>query len=110
MESLSNDRRVTGLALVPRMDSASPEILIPREAFPQIVPNVRDEGNTRIIEENSDLQIVKAILERNRRKWEFRWRGVKISAPVLDQQFYTGFFAHSIRIAPGDELKARLII
>lgn len=110
MESLSNDQRVTGMALVPRMDSPQPEILIPREAFPQIVPSSREEGNSRIIEENCDLQIVKAILERNRRKWEFRWRGVRISAPVLDQQFYTDFFAHNIRIAPGDELKARLLI
>lgn len=110
MESISNDRSVTGLAFVPNMDSPSPEILIPREAFSQIVPTVRDEGNTRLIEENCDLQIVKAILERSRRKWEFRWRGVKISAPVLDQRFYTDFFAHNIRIAPGDELKARLLI
>lgn len=71
---------------------------------------MREEGNTRIIEEDCDLQIVKAILERGQRKWEFRWRGVKISAPVLDQNYYTEFFAHQIRIAPGDELEARLLI
>jgi hypothetical protein len=110
MESLSNDQHVTGMAFVPHMDSPVPDIVIPRDVFPQIVPSIRDEGNTRLIEENCDLQIVKAILVRERRKWEFRWRGVKISAPVLDQQFYTEFFAHNIKIAPGDELKVRLLI
>jgi hypothetical protein len=110
MESVSGDQCVGGLAIVPRMDSPAPALLIPRDVFPQIAPNVRDEGNTRFIEEDCDLQIVKAILERGQRKWEFRWRGVKISAPVLDQNFYTEFFAHQITIAPGDELKARLLI
>jgi hypothetical protein len=110
MESLSNDQHITGMAFVPHMDSPPPDHVIPKDAFSQIVPSVRDEGNTRVIEENCDLQIVKAILERNHRKWEFRWRGVKISAPVLDQQFYTEFFAHNIRIAPGDELKVNLLI
>jgi hypothetical protein len=110
MEIVSRDESVTGFAIVPRMDSPTPQILIPREILPQIAPTVREEGNSRIIEENCDLQIVKAILERSNRKWEFRWRGVKISAPVTDQHFYTEFFAHNIRIAPGDELKAHLLI
>jgi hypothetical protein len=110
IESVSRDECVTGLAIVPHMDSQEPQILINREAFPEITPVVSDEGNSRVIEEDSDLQIVKAILERGQRKWEFRWRGVRISAPVTDQNFYTEFFAHNIRIAPGDELKVRLII
>jgi len=64
----------------------------------------------RVIEEACDLQIVKAILERSNRKWEFMWRGVRISAPVLDAKFYTDFFAHNITIAPGDELQVMLAI
>lgn len=110
MDSVSENQLVSGLAIVPRMDSPAPAIIIPREAFQQIAPSLRDDGNERIVEENCDLQIVKAILERGPRKWEFRWRGVRISAPVLDQSFYTEFFAHQIRIAPGDELKALLQI
>ena len=38
------------------------------------------------------------------------WRGVRISAPVLDQKFYTDFLAHDITIAPGDELQVLLAI
>lgn len=110
MESVSKDEKVTGVAIVQRMDSPPPEIVIPRDALPAIAPTIRDEGNQRIVEEDCDLQIVKALLVRSDRKWEFRWRGVRISAPVLDPSFYDEFFAHRITIAPGDEFKARLVI
>lgn len=110
MESISKDEKITGLAIVKNADSPPPEIVIPRDVLPQIAPTIRDDGNQRVVEEDCDLQIVKALLVRSERKWEFRWRGVKISAPVLDQRFYDDFFAHRIRIAPGDELKARLVV
>lgn len=74
------------------------------------VDGLEDDPETRIIKERCDLQIVKAILERSTRKWEFMWRGVKISAPVLDSVFYDHFFAHSITIAPGDVLQVLLAI
>ena len=54
------------------------------------------------------MEISRAILERGRRKWEFYWRGMKISAPVLDMSFYELFFAHEIMIAPGDGLRVVL--
>lgn len=110
MKSVSDDQHVAGLAIVPKLDSPEPEAIIPRQSLSQIAPTVVEEGNTRAVEENCDLQIVKAILERGPRKWEFRWRGVRISAPVLDQSFYSRFFAHQITIAPGDELKVSLLI
>jgi len=53
---------------------------------------------------------MRAILERSRRRWEFVWRGVRISAPVLDERFYADFAAHKITIAPGDALEVRLKI
>ena len=110
MESVAKDEKVTGLAIVRDFDLPTAEIVIPREALQEIAPTVRDDGNQRVVEEDCDLQIVKALLVRSGRKWEFRWRGVKISAPVLDQRFYDEFFAHRITIAPGDEFKARLVI
>jgi hypothetical protein len=110
MESISKDEKVTGVAIVPKVDSPPPEIVISRDMLPQIAPTIRDDGNQRLVEEDCDLQIVKAILVRSDRRWEFRWRGVRISAPVLDQTFYDEFFAHRITIAPGDEFKARLVI
>lgn len=36
------------------------------------------------------------------------WNGLKIAAPVLDESFFDDFFAHRIRIAPGDSLLVKL--
>lgn len=109
-EAVGTDDKVNGVGIVPKIDSPPPAILIPQNTIRQIEIEPTDDPLTRVIEEQCDLQIVKAILERSTRKWEFMWRGVRISAPVLDQGFYNRFFAHAITIAPGDELKARLAI
>jgi hypothetical protein len=68
------------------------------------------EDNQRAIIEVADLHILRAILERGTRKWEFSWRGIKISAPMLDEKFFDDFFAHEITIAPGDSLEVKLKI
>ncbi len=109
-EAIGSDDKVNGVAIVPKIDSSPPAIIIPQDTIRQIAIEPTDDPLTRVIEEQCDLQIVKAILERSTRKWEFMWRGVRISAPVLDQGFYNRFFAHAITIAPGDELKVRLAI
>jgi hypothetical protein len=76
--------------------------LVPRE--------LTDDGAIREIVEIANLQIVRAILQRSNRRWEFVWRGIKIPAPVLDERFYAEFSAHRITIAPGDALKVKLKI
>jgi hypothetical protein len=106
--TVMRDEDVTGIGFVPDLNSPPPDILITKADLADIGGMPREDGEDRLIEEESDLQIVKAILERGRRKWEFVWRGVKISAPVLDQAFYERFFAHEITIAPGDSLRVRL--
>jgi len=62
------------------------------------------------VDEIADLQIIRAILEKSRRRWEFSWKGFRISAPILHNQFYSEFTSHRITIAPGDTLNARLRI
>ncbi len=109
--TIAADPDLTGLSFAPSIDSPAPQVFITKESLQAYLPNVsEDEPFQRTILETCDLQIVKAILERSDRKWEFRWRGVKISAPVLDQSFYSNFFAHRITIAPGDELQVRMKI
>lgn len=100
------DRNVTGLKLIPPGNWPSlPSI--PRESFGQLTARVDvDEANAVV--EDAHLEISRAILARGRRKWEFYWRGIRISAPVLDDQFYDRFFAHDITIAPGDVLNVLL--
>jgi hypothetical protein len=75
-----------------------------------VATNIPEDPDARVIYEQVDLQIIKAILDKSKRKWEFMWRGIKISAPVVYEPFYVNFFAHEITIAPGDILNAKLAI
>lgn len=108
--SIAKDDNVTGLGLVPNTSYSKPEIIISRDSM--LAASLQDDEiqHDRVVSEIADLQIVKAILDKSKRKWEFMWRGFKISAPVIDDQFYKDFFAHNITIAPGDVLNVTLHI
>ena len=86
-----------------------PTVEIPREQFALIsaAPTLLQEDSRELIEE-VDLEILRASLEKSRRRWEFVWNGTRISAPVTDDKFYNDFFAHRITVAPGDVLRARV--
>jgi hypothetical protein len=107
---VEEDESVESLGFTPRATDEIPAIDIPRSSFPLVTDNGVVEANSRSVTEIATVNISRAILERSRRKWEFVWRGVKISAPVLDQQFYDDFFAHRVTIAPGDILEVELKI
>ena len=110
LDTISSDTSIQGVGFLPDMVGPDPEVMIPRSRIQAAIIADDDEASERIIEEICDLQIVRAILEQSKRKWEFRWRGVRISAPVFDDKFFTDFNAHRITIAPGDELRVRLAI
>lgn len=107
--SITLDHRVTGFGLAPSLNSPPPEIVLNRELL-ELPDPLDPEPKTRIVEEDADLHIVKAILERSNRKWEFKWHGVNISAPIKDPNFYDDFAKHNFMIAPGDEFQARIAI
>jgi len=104
------DENVTGLGITPDMQSPKPPIIVPRELLAIKDEQLEPEPPTRVIEEDADLYIVKAIMERSTRKWEFKWHGLTISAPIKDSNFYDDFARHDFTIAPGDEFQARLTI
>lgn len=111
LEAPAEDPQVTGLGFVPELTSPPPEVVIPKDRMQRVASTVpTEEPPSRVVTEQCELQIVKAILEKSRRKWEFSWCGVRITAPVLDDSFYSRFFAHAITIAPGDALSVRLAI
>lgn len=107
-DGISLDTNVKGIGLKNNPDRNEPPIIIPRDYF-QLFESRSEEMESVIVEEAS-LEISRAILSRGLRKWEFFWRGIKISAPVLDNVFYDEFFAHDITIAPGDCLVVDLKI
>ena len=102
------DSDVKGIGFKSNSDRNPPSIIIPRDYF-EIYESRKLEGENEIVEVAS-LEISRAILSRGIRKWEFFWRGIKIPAPVLDNEFYDKFFAHEITIAPGDCLVVDLRI
>lgn len=106
---VESDSTISGLRL-DSPDLPSPGPSVPRSSFTMFDSRLVNEEGDRVIVEYANLEISRVILERGRRKWEFYWRGVKISAPVIDDQFYDRFFAHEITIAPGDGLRAALRI
>ncbi len=111
METISVDERISGFGFVTEMDSPPPDIIIPRSAMQTFTIVPTDDPLTRVIYERCSLLLIdKAFLKKSRRKWDFVWNGVEITAPITDDKFYSDFFNHEIAIAPGDELKVRLAI
>jgi hypothetical protein len=109
-EAVEKDKNITSFGFTKNIDDETPDILIPRKYFPLLSQPIEIEEPQREIQEVADLQIKRAILERTKRKWEFIWRGIKISAPVLCENFYNDFFSHKVTVAPGDSLEAVLKI
>lgn len=109
-EVIEKDNNITSFGFTKNLSDIDPDILISRERFGLLSAPFEPVDSQREIQEIADLQIKRAILERSKRKWEFIWRGIKISAPVLDNKFYDDFFAHKITVAPGDSLEAVLKI
>ena len=109
-EAVAADDKIKSLGFVEKMDSPPPEIPITRATLLALASQIPDDPDSRVVTEQAELQIVKAILKKSNRKWEFAWRGITISAPVVHEGFYVEFFAHEITIAPGDTLQVTLAI
>ena len=59
-------------------------------------------GQREIIARDAPLQIVRAIFEDSSRRWQFVWRGNRISAPVLDRDFRRKVISRDVSITHGD--------
>jgi hypothetical protein len=109
-ESIERDDKITSFGISRTIEQIKPDIHIHREQFATMsAESIIPENSKEIIQEAS-IEIVRAILERTKRRWEFVWQGFRIAAPVLDSKFYNDFFAHKITIAPGDILNVKLKI
>ena len=109
IRAVESDPQITSIGLSPNPDDSTPPVELTREMLAMFSRELVDPvENTRDLEEITDLQILRAILERSRRRWEFAWNGIRIAAPISDDRFYDDFFRHRIRIATGDILRVRL--
>lgn len=109
-EAIQRDPEIQGFGIIEDERMERPAFILPREAILLAANEVVELDGKREINEIVELQILRAILERGRKKWQFMWRGVKISAPITSKAFYDDFFSHNITIAPGDSLEVKLVI
>ncbi len=109
-KTIEKDKSIESFGFTRNINDERPDIEISRGQLAILSEPEEYAEPSREIYEQVNLFIKRAILERSKRKWEFIWQGFKISAPVLDEVFYNDFFAHKVKIAPGDQLKAKLKI
>lgn len=103
------DESVNGIGFKGAPDREPPPFYVPREHFRLFRRHLEEDGRRETVEETT-LEISRAILTPGKRRWEFFWNGIKISAPILDPRFYDKFSTGLIRIAPGDALRVSLRI
>lgn len=72
--------------------------------------SIVEASATRTVLERAKLTIIKAVLKRSRRKWQFNWNGIDISAAIIDQTFFDRLESREITIAQGDALDVDLSI
>lgn len=110
IRAVESDQSIQSVGFTPGM-SDSPQVVISRDRLSTLPEELDLAGSdTREMIEITDVEILRAILDRSRRRWEFVWNGVRIAAPVIDNAFFDRFFAHEITIAPGDRLRVRLCV
>lgn len=110
VDSLLKDEGVVGVSIDSGPDKEDELPPIDRSGLERIALPPDEKDSTQVVEEIAELQIIRAILEKSRRRWEFSWKGFRFPAPILHDNFYKDFSDHNIVIGPGDTLKARLRI
>lgn len=110
-KALDNDSKIDNIEFhsVDQKDHA-PEFTVDRNNFFGLSKIDEKEKEIESYEMDMTLIIIKAILEKSLRKWQFKWNNKRVSAPILDFDFYNDFTAHKITIAPGDTLQVRMRI
>lgn len=130
MTAVEKDKEVTAVEVAPRA-AARPVVKIDRgdikavqrrlttrifspfgqpakkEVIPDSIPTTVPKKRTQNVRAN--LVIIKAVLLRSKRKWQFNWQGYKVSAPIKDSSFFDQLEA-GVAIHQGDALDADLVI
>ena len=109
-EELYKDESITEFGITGDIKDTDLALDIQRDQFPIIAGSLREDPAPKEEETRANVQIVRAILERSTRLWEFVWIGNRISAPVLDSDFYDDLYKRRISLATGDILDVTLAI
>lgn len=109
--ALEDDPSVTDFGILRHMKDEQGVAILPREEFARVArPSEEETPPSRELDEPTPLTVVKAVFQRGTRKWEFIWKGHRISAPITDESFFDRLAAREFWLAQGDELDAVLRI
>ena len=113
VEAVEDDDNVQSIGVVRAPDDASPMIDIPRSSFSRIreLSEVREPSpTTRVTSKHATLSIIKAVFSDQKRKWDFVWNGIKISAYINDPIFISDLMGRKYTIGNGDAIDCTLDI
>jgi hypothetical protein len=113
VEVLQRDPEISSFGITRSLEDPEPDIEIPRALFPVVVGQAQlaeEEERERTTEVDAELTVIKAILQRSSRKWEFIWNGIRISAPISDESFFDRLTSGAISLHHGDSFIAVLRI
>ena len=109
-EALDSDKKIQSFEISKKdTKKRKDRIVIDRPNFQNLKAINQSEIDEKTKVSDETLIIIKAILEKGKRKWEFLMDGNRISAPIIDEIFFDEFIAHKITIGPGDALKVKLL-
>ena len=110
---LEEDLSVSDFGFTKKLEDHHPLAEIPRDDFAILSRHtdlVLEEEGERIVDQREKLVVLRAILARGNRKWQFVWNGIQISAPIIDQEFYDALARHEYVSGQGDVLDVILRI
>jgi hypothetical protein len=105
-DAVKKDNKVNYLEFLPKA-SEKDGIKTNREDFDKIIGG-REQNSESVTHDQTPLEIIQTSHERNNPKWDFYWKGQKISATIEDQGFIINYFHRRI-IKNGDFILVKLI-
>ncbi len=107
---LEKDKAVTEFGITKDLDDKELKLKVLRDDFYRLINPQSVIEEEKIKKERINLRILRAVLERGSRKWQFYWGDIKISAPIIDEAFFDKLEAKEISISLGDSLDVMLAI
>jgi hypothetical protein len=113
-EVMEDDPSISDFGLAAGMQSYEPVGIIQRSEFAilarPIEPELDDDDSSHVSDERAKITVLKLIFERGGRRWQFVWTGIRISAPIKDDEFFTKMESREYVFRQGDILDVTLRI
>lgn len=109
--ALEADENVRDFGVTGSINDPEPKFSIPRSEFPKIAQQSRiidEEPRSRSTSRKARLFVMKAWLNRSKRKWSFEWNGEPVSAPISDAIFLDKLDRREVLLGAGDALDVDL--